>query len=76
MTSGQKSFPVAPSMFSFAQHGQSGMWFSELVPNMARHADRVVHDSLNAHEQINHDPAITFFQTGHQLAGRQVLDLG
>ena len=70
MTSGQKSFPVAPSMFSFAQHGQSGMWFSELVPNMARHADRWCMIRSMHTEQINHDPAITFFQTGHQLAGR------
>ena len=70
MTSGQKSFPVAPSMFSFAQHGQSGMWFSELVPNMARHADRWCMIRSMHTEQINHDPAITFFQTGFQLAGR------
>ena len=70
MTSGQKSFPVAPSMFSFAQHGESGMWFSELVPNMARHSDRWCMIRSMHTEQINHDPAITFFQTGHQLAGR------
>jgi len=70
MTSGQKSFPVAPSMFSFAQHGESGMSFSELVPNMARHADRWCMIRSMHTEQINHDPAITFFQTGHQLAGR------
>ena len=70
MTSGQKSFPVAPSMFSFAQHGESGMWFSDLVPNIARHADRWCMVRSMHTEQINHDPAITFFQTGHQLAGR------
>lgn len=70
MTSGQKNFPVAPSMFAFAQHGDSGMWFSELVPNMARHADRWCMVRSMYTEQINHDPAITFFQTGHQLAGR------
>jgi hypothetical protein len=70
MTSGQKSFPVAPSMFSFARHGESGMWFSELVPNIARHADRWCMIRSMHTEQINHDPAITFFQTGHQLAGR------
>ena len=70
MTSGQKNFPVAPSMFSFAQHGESGMWFSDLVPNMARHADRWCMVRSMFTEQINHDPAITFFQTGHQLAGR------
>jgi hypothetical protein len=70
MTSGQKSFPVAPSLFSFKQHGESGMWFSELVPNIARHADRWCMIRSMYTEQINHDPAITFFQTGHQLAGR------
>ena len=70
MTSGQKSFPVAPSIFSFKQHGQSGMWFSDLVPNIARHADRWCMIRSMVTEQINHDPAITFFQTGHQLAGR------
>jgi len=70
MTSGQKSFPVAPSMFAFRRHGECGMWFSELVPNMARHADRWCMIRSMHTEQINHDPAITFFQTGHQLAGR------
>ncbi|MFM8414934.1 MAG: DUF1501 domain-containing protein [Planctomycetota bacterium] len=70
MTSGQKSFPVAPSIFTFKQHGQSGMWFSDLVPNIARHADRWCMIRSMVTEQINHDPAITFFQTGHQLAGR------
>jgi hypothetical protein len=70
MTSGQKSFPVAPSIFSFAQHGQSGMWFSELMPAMAQHADRWCMIRSMVTEAINHDPAITFFQTGSQLAGR------
>ena len=70
MTSGQSRFPVAPSMFRFSQHGGSGMWFSELVPNMARHADRWCMIRSMHTEQINHDPAITFCQTGHQLAGR------
>ena len=46
------------------------MWFSELVPHMARHADRWCMIRSMVTEQINHDPAITFFQTGHQLAGR------
>ena len=70
MTSGQTSFPVAPSIFRFAQHGQSGMWFSDLMPHMARHAYRWCMIRSMVTEQINHDPAITFFQTGHQLAGR------
>ena len=70
MTSGQKSFPVAPSIFNFAQHGNSGAWFSELMPNMSALADDwCIIRSLHT-EAINHDPAITFMQTGSQLAGR------
>ena len=70
MTSGQKRFPVAPSMFKFQQHGQSGMWFSELMPHMSQLADDwCMVRSLHT-EAINHDPAITFCQTGSQLAGR------
>jgi len=70
MTSGQKSFPVAPSIFKFSQNGQSGAWFSELMPNMAKMSDEwCIIRSLHT-EAINHDPAITFMQTGSQLAGR------
>ena len=70
MTSGQKSFPVAPSIFNFAQHGNSGMWFSDLMPHMSKCADDwCMIRSLHT-EAINHDPAITFMQTGSQLAGR------
>ncbi len=70
MTSGQATFPVAPSIFRFSRHGESGMWFSELMPRMSALADdwcmiRTMHT-----EAINHDPAITFCQTGSQLAGR------
>ena len=70
MTSGQKTFPVAPSIFKFAQHGKSGAWFSELMPHMSKLADDwCIVRSLHT-EAINHDPAITFMQTGSQLAGR------
>ncbi len=70
MTSGQAKFPVAPSIFKFAQHGQSGMWMSDLVPQMSSIADEFcMIRSVNT-EAINHDPAITFSQTGSQLAGR------
>jgi hypothetical protein len=70
MTSGQKNFPIAPSLFQFAQHGQSGAWFSEVMPHMAGIADEwCVVRSMHT-EAINHDPAITFMQTGSQLAGR------
>jgi hypothetical protein len=70
MTSGQKSFPVAPSIFNFKQHGQSGMWFSEVMPHMAGKADEWCMVRSMFTEAINHDPAITFMQTGSQLAGR------
>ncbi len=70
MTSGQKSFPVAPSVFNFKQHGQSGMWFSDLMPHMSKWADEWCMIRSMHTEAINHDPAITFMQTGSQLAGR------
>jgi len=70
MTSGQKSFPIAASIFKFAQHGQNGTWISELLPHTAAAVDdlRIIR-SMNT-EAINHDPAVTFCQTGSQLAGR------
>ena len=71
MTSGQAKFPVAPSVFKFAQHGQSGMWMSEVLPHMSTIADRFCMIRSMHTEAINHDPAITFCQTGSQLAGRQ-----
>jgi hypothetical protein len=70
MTSGQKTFPVASSAFKFNQHGDSGMWFSELMPQMSKLADRWCMIRSMHTEAINHDPAITFCQTGAQLAGR------
>ena len=70
MTSGQKSFPVAPSIFQFKQHGQAGMWFSEVMPHMAGKSDEWCMIRSMFTEAINHDPAITFMQTGSQLAGR------
>ncbi len=70
MTSGQKTLPVAPSPFKFSQHGRSGAWMSELLPHTAKIADELcIIRSLNS-EAINHDPAITFLQTGHQQPGR------
>jgi hypothetical protein len=70
MTSGQKSLPVAPSVFKFAQHGQSGLWLSDLLPHTAKIADDLCLIRSVQTEAINHDPAITFVQTGSQLAGR------
>ena len=70
MTSGQGKFPVAPSAFKFKQHGKSGMWFSEVMPSMASLADDFCMVRSMHTEAINHDPAITFIQTGSQLPGR------
>jgi hypothetical protein len=70
MTSGQKNFPIAPSIFKFAQHGKSGAWMSELLPHLSGLADELCFIRSLHTEAINHDPAITFCQTGHQLAGR------
>jgi hypothetical protein len=70
MTSRQSSFPVAPSKFTFAQHGKSGAWVSELMPHTAKVADELCFIKSLHTEAINHDPAVTFFQTGNQLAGR------
>ncbi len=70
MTSRQASFPIAPSMFKFAKHGQGGATISELLPHTARVADELCFIKTLHTEAINHDPAITFFQTGNQLAGR------
>ena len=70
MTSGQKRFPVAPSVYKFAQHGKAGTWFSELLPHTAAISDDICVVKSLFTEAINHDPAITFIQTGSQVAGR------
>ncbi len=70
MTSGQASFPIAASKFKFAQHGQCGTWVSELMPHVAGAVDDLCVIRSMHTEAINHDPAITFCQTGSQLAGR------
>jgi len=70
MTSSQKTLPVAPSVFRFAQHGQSGASFSELLPNLAEVADDLCFIKSMHTEAINHDPAVTYLQTGHQQPGR------
>ena len=70
MTSGQDRFPIAPSIFRFARHGQSGATVSELLPNLASVSDEICYIKSMHTEAINHDPAITFLQTGAELAGR------
>jgi hypothetical protein len=70
MTATQTSFPTAPSIFRFAQHGQCGAWVSELMPHTAKVVDDLCFIKSLHTEAINHDPAVTFCQTGFQLAGR------
>ena len=73
MTSGQARFPVAPSKYKFAQHGQSGMWVSELLPWTAKLVDEIALVKTVWTEAINHDPAVTYICTGNQLPGRPSL---
>jgi len=73
MTSGQSRFPIAPSKYSFAQHGECGMWLSELLPHTARVVDKMTFIRSMHTEAINHEPAITFMQTGNQITGRPCL---
>ena len=70
MSAGQASFPVARSIFDFKQYGQSGAWVSELMPYFSEIVDDVAIVKSMYTEAINHDPAITFLQTGFQIAGR------
>ena len=70
MTSGQSRFPIAPSVFKFSQHGKSGAWISELLPKIGSMADDIAIIRSMHTEAINHEPAITFFQTGFMIAGR------
>ncbi len=73
MTAGQATHPVAPSKFPFRQHGQSGAWLSDLLPHTAKVVDELCFIRSMHTEAINHDPAITFLQTGTQQAGRPSL---
>ena len=70
MTSGQKRFPIAPSTMKFSQHGQHGAWVSETLPYTAGIVDDLAVIKTVNTEAINHDPAITYIQTGSQLPGR------
>lgn len=73
MTSGQKRFPIAPSKYKFSQHGKNGMWVSELMPNTAKMVDDLCFIRSMHTEAINHEPAITYMQTGNQITGRPCL---
>ncbi|MCH2211709.1 MAG: DUF1501 domain-containing protein [Fuerstiella sp.] len=73
MTSGQKSFPVIAPKFNFRRAGQAGTWISELLPHTAKVMDEICLIRSVHTEAINHDPAITFIQTGSQQPGRPSL---
>ena len=73
MTSGQGTLPVAPSMFKFSQHGQSGTWISELLPHTAGIVDDIAIVKSVHTDAINHDPAITFMHSGSEQPGRPSL---
>ena len=70
MVAQQDRFPVVPSMYGFRQHGQSGQWLSDQLPFTGKIADDICVLRGMYTEAINHDPAITYFQTGSQLPGR------
>ncbi|MEZ5355929.1 MAG: DUF1501 domain-containing protein [Bryobacteraceae bacterium] len=70
MTSGQSRFPIAPSVFKFNQHGANGAWISELLPNTASMVDDIAIIRSMHTEAINHEPAITFIQTGFMIPGK------
>ncbi|MDA9851902.1 DUF1501 domain-containing protein [Flavobacteriaceae bacterium] len=70
MTSGQANFPLTGSVYNFKQYGESRAWISDLMPYTAKIADELCFVKSMHTEAINHDPAITFFQTGSQQTGR------
>ncbi|MDB6111042.1 MAG: hypothetical protein JWR69_2792 [Pedosphaera sp.] len=70
MTSGQTRFPIAPSLYKFAQHGKAGMWVSELLPWTSKMVDDMCFIRSMHTEAINHEPAICYMQTGNQITGR------
>ncbi len=73
MTANQSRFPIAPSMFKFTQHGQCGRFASELLPKQGSMADDIAVINTMWTEAINHDPAITYIQTGNQIPGKPTL---
>ncbi|MDE3247235.1 MAG: DUF1501 domain-containing protein [Bacteroidota bacterium] len=70
MTADQKKFPLAGTRFKFDQYGEHRAWVSELLPHTARAANDICFIHTIFTEAINHDPALTFFQTGAQVGNR------
>ena len=73
MTATQNTLPIIPTVFEFAQHGQSGAWLSELLPHTAKVADELCFVKSLWNSQLNHDPAQTYLFTGFQLTGRPTI---
>ncbi len=73
MTSGQSRFPIAPSVFKFAQQGNSGMWVTELLPWTSKMVDEMCFIRSMHTDAINHEPALSLIQTGNQVTGRPCL---
>jgi len=70
MTANQARFPIAPSKFKFAQHGKNGMWVTDLLPWTAKMVDDLCFIRTMNTDAINHEPGITFQQTGNQISGK------
>jgi hypothetical protein len=70
MSGNQATLPLAGSLFKFQQHGKNGAWVSELLPHTAKIVDDLCIVRSMYTEAINHDPAITFMQTGSEISGR------
>ncbi len=73
MTSGQARFPIAPSKYAFHRRGKCGMWMTELMPHLGEVADEICFVRSMYTEAINHEPAISYIQTGNQVTGRPCL---
>jgi hypothetical protein len=73
MSSGQARFPVAPSIYKFAQHGQAGTWISELLPWTARIVDDIAVIKTLQTDAINHEPATIYINSGSQVGGKPSL---
>ncbi|MCB8932679.1 MAG: DUF1501 domain-containing protein [Chthonomonadaceae bacterium] len=70
MTSGQGKYPVLPAIKPFHQHGESGMWLSDLLPHTGSIADEICLVRSMHTDAVNHAPGVTFFLTGSQIPGR------
>ena len=70
MTASQDKFPLVGSYYNFKQHGKSGTYISEIFPHIGSIADDICVIRTMSTDAINHDPALTFLQTGAQVGNR------